>query len=352
MESPCLTSDCFETDSGDAVAFCHRRGWTDGLPVVPPTAERIGEMLAAIGLRPDAVITRIEERQADITAEKAAANAVMAGCRPEYMPVVVAALEALGDPQWGFHGPATSTGGAGVFMLVNGPAARQLNVNCGESLFGPGWRANATIGRAIRLIMRNVTGALPGKLDRSTFGHHGKYTFCIAENEADSPWPPVHVERGFRAEQSAVTVLAALAPQQVVNELTQNAEAVLHTMCAHMQISAGTGFNTEYVLVFAQEHMNILLRENWSKDDIRCFCHENSGSSRARLKQLNILPGPVLLGDETEMVPLVPTPGDFMVVAAGGPVAGFSAFIPGWGDVGWSRSVTREIKWPPAAVAP
>jgi hypothetical protein len=182
------------SDTVEAIEFYYAKGWTDGLPVVPPTEQSIRSMLDAAGLEPGQELTFIEHRQVSVTAEKVAINAVMAGCKPEYMPVVVAAIEAIGDPAWCYHGPATSTGGSAVFMLVNGPIARELGFNYGDNLFGPGWRPNATIGRAVRLVMRNVIGTLPGRLDRSTLGHAGKYSFCIAENEDDSPWPAVHVE--------------------------------------------------------------------------------------------------------------------------------------------------------------
>src|SRR5258708_17734966 len=134
------------------------------------------------------------------------------------MPVVVAAVEGIADPRWSYDGAGTSTGGAGVLMIVNGPIARELDVHAGDNLFGPGWRANATIGRAVRLVMRNVCGSVPGTLDRGTLGHPGKLSYVIAENEADSPSTPLHVERGFRAEQSTVTVIAADPPPQVYNQ--------------------------------------------------------------------------------------------------------------------------------------
>src|SRR6476620_8283803 len=227
-------------DMAQAIELCYARGWTDGLPVIPPTADRIESMLAAAGLAPDKQVAFIENRQVSVTAEKIAINAVLAGCKPEYMPVIVAAVEALGDPLYGYHGPATSTGGSAVFMVVNGPIARELELNSGDNLFGPGWRANATIGRAVRLIMRNVIGTLPGELDRSSLGHAGKYTYCIAENEVDSPWPPMHTTRGFSADQNAVTIFAAYAPHQYSNRLSATPEGVLATACSHMRISAGS----------------------------------------------------------------------------------------------------------------
>src|SRR3954466_16076899 len=162
-----LTSRSHEApDLAAAMELCFAKGWTDGLPVVPPTEDRVAAMLAAVKLEPGKQVTFIENRQVSVTAKKIAINAVLAGCKPEYMPVVVAAVEALGDPLYGYHGPATSTGGSAVFMVVNGPIARELEMNSGDNLFGPGWRPNATIGRAVRLIMRNTIGTLPGELDR------------------------------------------------------------------------------------------------------------------------------------------------------------------------------------------
>lgn len=330
----------------EAIEFYYAKGWTDGLPVVPPTETSICAMLDVTGLEPGEEIAFIENRQVSITAEKVAINAVMAGCLPEYMPVVVAAVEAIGDPLWSYHGPATSTGGSAVFMLVNGPIARELEINCGDNLFGPGWRANATIGRAVRLVMRNVIGTLPGRLDRSTLGHSGKYTFCIAENEEESPWPPVHVERGFRPDQNAVTVFAALAPHQFYNQLSHTAAGILTTACAHMRISAGVRSQPQYVLVIAGEHMQVIAKEGWSKDDIKRFCFEHSKSSRAELKRINVMPGDITPEDDTIMQVLVESPEDFIVVAAGSRAGAFSAFIPGWGGKRTSCSVTKEIRRP------
>lgn len=334
------------SDAVAAVEFYYDQGWTDGLPVVPPTENSIWGMLEAAGLAPDQEIAFIQNRQVSVTAEKIAINAVLSGCKAEYMPVVVAAVEALGDPVWSYHGPAASTGGSAVFMLVNGPIAQELNMNCGDNLFGPGWRANASIGRAVRLIMRNAIGTIPGRLDRSTLGHGGKYSFCIAENEAESPWPALHVERGFRPEQSAVTILAALAPQQFYNQLSNTPEGILTTACASLRMSAGVRSQPQYVLVIAGEHMQVMAQAGWSKNDIRQFCFEHTKNSRAELKRVNLMPGDIAPEDETAMVSLVDTPDDFLVVAAGSHAGAFSAFIPGWGGKRTSRSVTKEIRRP------
>ena len=339
-----LRSPSFEVDEGEAVEFYYDRGWSDGLPVVPPTEERVRAMMAGAGLEPGEQIAFIETRQASITAEKAAINAVLAGCRPEYMPVIVTALEALADAVYGYHGPATSTGGAAVFMLINGPMARELDINSGDNLLGPGWRANATIGRAVRLIMRNVIGTLPGTLDRSTIGHAGKYTFCFAEDEKNSPWPPWHLERGFRPEQSTVTIFAALAPHQWYNHLSNTGEGVLATLCAHLRFSSGVGSQPQYFLIFAGEHRAILAKEGWTKEKIRQYCFANTQASHAELKRIQVMPGEILAGDETRMKPLVVSPEDFVVVAAGGEAGAFSAFVPGWSGKRSSQSVIKEIR--------
>jgi hypothetical protein len=331
-------------DLNGAVEFCYTRGWTDGLPVVPATAERIRAMLDAAALQPQQQLAFIENRQVSVTAEKVAINAVMAGCRAEYMPVIVAAVEALADPRYGYHGPATSTGGAAVFMLVNGPIARELDINSGDNLFGPGWRANATIGRAVRLIMRNVIGTLPGELDRSSLGHAGKYSFCIAENETDSPWPPFHTTRGFRPEQNTVTIFAAYAPHQYSNRLSATPEGVLTTACAHMKISAGTARHPQYAMVFAGEHQAIMKKAGWSREQVQDYVYEHTQSPLAELKRINMLPGEVTPADEHTLYPLVEVPQDLLVIAAGGHAGVQSAFIPGWGGKNGSQSVTREIR--------
>ena len=333
-------------DMAAAMELCYDKGWTDGFPVVPATQERVDAMLAAAGLEPEVEVAFIENRQVSVTAEKVDINAVMAGCKPEYMPVVVAAVEALAEPLYGYHGPGTSTGGAAVLMIVNGPIARELDMNCGHNLFGPGWRANSTMGRAVRLIMRNTIGTLPGTLDQSSLGHPGKYTFCIAENEAESPWPPLHVERGYKREQSAVTIMAALGTHQYSNNLSSTAEGVLTTLCAQMRVSAGTMRQPQYALVFAGEHMAIIAKSGWSRDDVKKFCFENSKISVAELKRMNLKDGEVAAGDETTMMPLVQTPDDFLVVMAGGKAGVQSCYIPGWGGKAGSQSVTREIRRP------
>ncbi|MCW5605249.1 MAG: hypothetical protein KIT18_11970 [Burkholderiales bacterium] len=333
-------------DLGSAIDLCYAKGWTDGLPVIPPTADRIAAMLGGAALKPDHQLAFIENRQVSVTAEKVAINAVMAGCRPEYMPVIAAAVEALADPLYGYHGPATSTGGSAVFMLINGPIAKKLGINSGDNLFGPGWRANATIGRAIRLVMRNVIGTLPGELDRSSLGHAGKYSYCIAENEEDSPWPAFHTTRGFRPEQSAVTIFAAFAPHQYSNGLSATPEGVLATACAQMRISAGTNRQPQYVMVFAGEHQEIMKKGGWSREDVQKYVFEHTQVSVAELQRASMKPGAPTAESEKEMINLVHAPQDLLVIAAGGRAGVQSCYIPGWGGKNGSQSVTREIRLP------
>jgi hypothetical protein len=276
--------------------------------------------------------------------EKLAINAVMAGCTPAYLPVVVAAVEGIADPAWSYHGPGTSTGGAGVLMIVNGPIARELDINAGDNLFGPGWRANLTIGRAVRLVMRNVCGSMPGLLDRGTLGHPGKLSYVIAENELESPWTPLHVERGFRPEQSAVTVVAADAPHQFYNQLSSTAEGVLTTLADDMRISGNVMGQPTYVVVLAGEHMRTIAKDGWTKKEIRSFLFEHTRNSHAHLKRTGRMSGSVQPGDEGALRSLVISPDHILVVAAGGRAGAFSCYVPGWGSARNSEAVTKEVK--------
>src|SRR5881397_614658 len=339
-----LTSKRYRVDDVDAGEFCFQQGWTDGLPVVPPTEDRVTMMLAAGHLDPKQEIAYITNRSVSVTAEKVAINAVMAGCRPEYIPVVVAAVQGIGDPAFGYHGPGTSTGGAAVLMIVNGPITRELDINSGDNLFGPGWRANLSIGRALRLVMRNVCGSLPGLLDRGTLGHPGKLSYVIAENEAESPWTPLHVERGFRPDQSTVTVMAAEAPHQFYNQLSPDAEGVLTTLCDDMRISGNVMGQPHYAVILAGEHMRTIAGSGWGKKEIRQFLFDHTKNSHAHLKRTQRMAGAIQAADETTMRPLVASPDDILVVAAGGRAGAFSAFVPGWGSAKNSQAVTKEVK--------
>jgi hypothetical protein len=321
------------------------RGWTDGLPVVPPTERSVAAMLAAAGLRGDDVLGEIASRNTVVVADKVAINAVLAGCRPEYFPVVVAAIKALCHPDFAYHGPASSTGGSAVVVLVHGPIARRIGVNSGANLFGPGVRANATIGRAVRLTMMNAMQTRPGLLDRSTLGHPGKYTFCFAEDEEASPWEPLHVERGLRRDQSAVTVFASNSLYQIYNQLAATPEPLLTCVAdalSNLGIPNMRGFN-QALLVFAGEHTQVLARNGWSRADVQRFIVTHARRRVADWKRAARLPGEPTAEDETTWRYLFEKPEDVLVVSAGGQAGSWSACLPGWGNK-WTKAVTLPVE--------
>jgi hypothetical protein len=341
-----------------AIEFCYQQGWTDGLPVIPPTEERVAAFLAHLERGRDEVLGMVPERRRRVTVEQVAANAVMAGCLPEYTPVVVAAVEAMLQPPFNLVGPSASLGGSAILVIVNGPVVEDLQINCRNNLFGPGNRANATIGRAVRLVLMNTCGAIPGLFDRSCLGHPGKYTYCIAENAKGSPWLPLHAERGFAPEDSAVTVFACEGPRQVRNGLSPTPEGVLTTI-ADVMSSLGTSLTTsgsvansasgtrqgEMVIVIAAEHMQTISRHGWSKRDIRAYLRAHARRTVADLKRGGGLPGEVEPGDEQQYIAVLERADDLMIVAAGGNEGAISAVIPSWGPKVSSTAVTWPIAW-------
>jgi len=332
-------------DPAELIEAYFERGWTDGLPVVPPTEKSIAQMLAGAALRGDEVVGEIPERGVVISAEKLAINAVMAGCRPDYLPVVVAAIRGLCHRDFAYHGPASSTGGSAMVLIVNGPVASRVGINSGNNAFGQGTRANATIGRAVRLVMMNVMNTRPGFLDRAVFGNPGKYSFCFAENETDHPWEPLHVERGYRADESTVTVYASNSLNLVYNQLAAEPEPLLRCV-ADALCNLGTpnlrGFN-QSLLVLAGEHTDVLRQSAWSKRDVRAFVMEHARRTLADLKRAARRPGAVEPGDETTYKFAFERPEDILIVCAGGRAGSWSACLPGWGNK-WTRSVTTRVE--------
>ncbi|HSF07210.1 MAG TPA: hypothetical protein VLG10_15610 [Methylomirabilota bacterium] len=332
-------------DPHELIEAYYEAGWTDGLPVVPPSTASIAAMLAAGGLGGDEVIGEIPGRNTVVVADKIAINAVMAGCRPEYLPVVVAAVRGLCHPDFAYHGPASSTGGSAMVLIVSGPVARRLGINAGNNAFGQGHRANATIGRAVRLTMMNVMNTRPGLLDRATLGTPGKYSFCFAEHEDDHPWEPLHVARGLRAEDSAVTVYASNSLYQVYNQLAAEPEPLLRC-CADALGNLGSpnvkGFN-EALVVLAGEHAEVLRASGWSRKQVQQFLVEHTRRRVADFKRAARLPGPVEAADETTWRCLFERPEDILIVCAGGRAGSWSACLPGWGNK-WTRAVTTVIE--------
>ncbi len=327
-------------DLYSAIEEYHRRGWTDGLPVVPPTEERIADFLQAGGLAEDEIAFRLPERQRSVPAGKVALNAVMAGCLPAYMPVLLAALEAMADPEYNLHSSAASTGGASPFMVVNGPVRGEIGLNSAGNIFGPGHRPNAAIGRAIRLVLLNCLGAVPHLLDRSTQGNPGKYSFTFAEWEEASPWEPLHVEKGFDAGQSTVALLASEAPHNIQNHYGQGMgviETCAHTLSGIGSMSAGQSF-----FVFAPEHAELIEKEFPTKRAVKEYLFQHSGVSKKLLQRTGKIDGPAW-GEDPESVPHALDPEDIWIVVAGGEAGGHSAWVPSWSRRRNGVTVMRHV---------
>lgn len=342
MAGSTLVSPQHEIDDPlQAIEFYYEKGWTDGLPVVPPTESRVREFLDWAERPADAVVGRLESRRRVVTAEKVAINAVMAGCMPEYTPVVMAAIEAISEDQFNLHGISASTGGAGVLVVVHGPIVADLGVNSGVNIFGAGNRANATIGRAVRLVLMNCFGAQPGLLDRATIGHPGKYSYCIAEDEAGSPWEPLYVARGIPREQSAVTVFAAEGPHQVYNETSSTPEGILDTYAASLRNAGGLrGVRAgEYGVLIVPQHYKYIGAAGWSRKQVQQYLFEQARVTSEEMERAG-KPGSYVRGEQP--APIVASPDDFLVMAGGGNAGGMAAVIPPWLGKS-SRAVTRVV---------
>jgi hypothetical protein len=327
-----LQSPLYEVaDAFEANELFQRNGWTDGLPIVPPTESVVSRFLDAAGVPAGAVVGVEPVRRRRITAEKVAIAAVMAGGLPEYLPVVVAIVKAMCEPEFGFHGVTASTGGSAPFVVVNGPVRLALGMNATHNVLGNGSRPNATIGRALRLLIINVLGGIPGQLDRSTLGHPGKFTFCVAEDEEDSPWLPLATERGVTPGASAVTVLAVESPHQIMNEWTHDPRDIAETYAAAIRANMLTYsiWAGNYAVVVPKQHRQIFAEAGWSKRDLRERVHERARVSRREWRAVGksaVAPRK----DEDAIYTALRSPDDLLVVAAGGPAGGFGAILPPW----------------------
>lgn len=328
------------------------RGWTDGLPVVAPTPERVQAMLEHAGLDGSEVIGEVPERSREITAEKAAINSVMAGCKDEYFPVVVAALGAMLDPAFGAHTVVTSTGGAALCVVVSGPVVKSLGFNSLRNALGPGHRANATVGRAVRLIAMNILGARSNDLDGSSLGHPGKYTFLVAEEPPPPSWDPLRVELGYDEADSTVTIFAAESPHQVANHLNGDPEGILRTFAAAMTNPATFGVAKQHqvLLVLGLEHRSALVEAGWSRRQVREFLAEHSRVTPAYLASAGILLEHTSQNDMTPdadgKLNTVRNADDIFLVTAGSAGAGWSAYIPTWAPCVHSVATTRKVAEP------
>lgn len=349
-------------DPWQAIEACYEAGWTDGLPVVPPTEKLVAAMLAGGTWEPGEVLLHEPSRGLSVTAEKAAVNAVMAGCLPAYFPVVGAVLQAMGDPYFGLHAVATSTGGAAVLIAVNGPIRDEIGIHCKENLFGPGFRANATIGRTVRLVLRNCLSVIPGVLDKSTQGWAGKYALCFGEDEASSPWEPYHVSLGFAPTESTVTIMACESGHNVLNHASNDAAGLLltfaDTMAAFGSFSPGRS-----LVVLAPEHARKIGDSGWSRRQVQEYLYEHATRTFAELKRGGKVeasghnagndPGNwfasdpnVHPGDENVVIHRGVSPDDINVMVGGGDAGGHSAFFPTWSRTRSASLITRAIVRP------
>jgi hypothetical protein len=349
MTTAALQAERFEVpdDLWAAQEFFMEKGWGDGLPVIPPTEERVERMLAAVRRKPDEVIGMVPPRWAPATVEKIAVNAVMAGCKPEYMPVLIAAVEAITDPRLNLYALQATTGGPAVMLIINGPVRHKIGVNGGANALGEGWRANATIGRSIRLIQRNIGGSYPGTTCKATLGWPGKYSICIGENEEASPWEPLHVERGFDRNASTVTAISADGSVRASDLDSSKALGILANFAQRMDGPSGP----EAIMVICPEHARIIANDGFSKMDVKKFIWERAGY---RMRDLpdetfaqRVKRRPDLRLTRDSVIPVTDKPEDILVVVAGGD-GSQSQYIHVWGqstpEGGSTRSVTKAVR--------
>jgi hypothetical protein len=314
--------------------------FSDGLPIVAPTEARVISMLGRHIDDADQVIGRIATSYSAATLRAIAVNAVMAGCLPEYFDVVVAAVRGIADPAFNLHAVQATTHPVGPMILANGPVTEQIAMNVGTNALGPGCRANATIGRALRLVMQNIGRSIPGVTDRATFGQPGKYTFCLGENEAESPWEPFHVSRGFDRSASAVTVFAVEGPQNINDPGSVSAEQLLRTFTTSM-CAPGSNHHqypkTESLVLMSREHSSLLARHGHTRTSLQehFFAHTRvpiGEFSTERVERWLAHCRPESFGPQntTGVAAIADAPEDYLIVVAGGPGA-HSMFVPGFG---------------------
>lgn len=328
--------------------FCDN-GWCDGLPVVPPTEKRVLKMLEGTSRQAGELLGVVAPRNAELRVEDVAINAVMAGCIPAYMPVIIAAMEAMLEPRFNLLGMQATTHPVAPLAIVNGPLTKKLDINSGTGCFGPGWRANATIGRAIRLILWNVGGGAAAKGDMSTHGRPSKYTYCIAENEEANPWEPLHIEKGFDNQASIVTVFGCDTPHNINDHLSSTALGILTTI-THTMASVGStqaySSSEELFVVLCPEHAATIAKEEFSKNDVKRFIYENARIPHGILKGRSVYgmatgswPRWFNTMEDNALIPIVQDWQKVVILVAGGP-GKHSCWLPSF----ICPAVTREIK--------
>lgn len=339
-------------DDEDPVEYCFRH-FGDALPVVPPTAERVAAMLQACPLAPESVIGRIPPFYGEATVEKIAANAVMAGCLPEMMRVLIPLVCAVCDERFNAHGVQATTHFAAPLIVINGPVRQELGFWSTQNVFSNVARANSTVGRALQLLLLNIGGARPDGIDMSALGNSGKFSFCIAENEEESPWEPLHVERGFTREQSALTLFAAEPPRGVSDHTAQSGETVMRAICAALAtvFSYRLCGRNEAVVVVGPEHVKTLHRDGFTKQQVRQFLFENTGIPLRYYSEKDNGEGTQMTAHYREITiqgepcyQKFRSPQQIQIFVSGGTAGKFSAVLGSWatGPAG-SQMVTYPI---------
>lgn len=324
-------------DAEDPVEYCFRV-FKDALPVVPPTRERVEKMIRASGRDRREIVARIPPCYGPATVEKIAANAVMAGCLPEMMRVLIPLTRAVADERFNAHGVQATTHFAAPLIIVNGPVRGELNFHSRQNVFSNVARANSTLGRALQLILLNLGGARPDAIDMSALGNPGKFSYCIAENEEENPWDPLHVDNGFARDQSAVTLFAGEAPHGVSEHNARTARGVLKAISYALATvwSYRTCMSSEALVVLGPEHVHTIHRDGFSKHNMRDFLFENTGiplrcyddepgegvAQRALYKQISI--------DGEPCYQKFRAPESIKIVVAGGTAGKFSAVVGSW----------------------
>jgi peroxiredoxin len=328
----------------DEMEDMFERGWSDGLPVVPPTRARVDAMLG--GRDPQRSLGEVPPGMGEATLERVAACAVLAGCRPEYFPVVVAAVEAALDPAFNLNGQAVTTQPAGQLVVVSGPVREAIGVHSGMGVLGPGFRPNLTIGRALRLVVALTGGGAPGRLDRSTLGHAGKLGFCIAEDEDGSPWEPLHVERGFAREDSVVTVVGCDAPLSISDHRATTPEDLAYVLGwagAATWSPSWWPLGGTSVYVVCPEHQAMFGAAGWSKQRLRDAMFDAVRKPARELRRGETTPQ-VHAADPDTLITKWDRPEDIVLLAAGGEAGRYSAVLgPCLGMS--SQMVSREVAW-------
>lgn len=316
---------------------------TDGLPIIPPTSERVSKFLKYTDREPDEILGVLAPRMGMATPEKIAINAVMAGCLPQFMPLVQKSVESLSNEKFNLTGINATTHPVSVCVIMNGPISREIGAGSGSGCLGPGNIANAAIGRAIRLSLINIAGAVPGIGDHATMGSPSKYTYAFAEDENESPWEALHCERGFKPETSTVTVMAAEAPQNINDHRSKNAEDLLDTI-VHTSSTAGSNNSHvpgEVLLIMSPEHANTIAKDGWSKRDVKEYLHENTVvPSKLADRGGRKIDDPLIVNGE---VHITRSPDDVVLVVAGG-VGRHSMISQGFGTSSESVSNLLSLK--------